>query len=157
MMFRVYAVLLCSTSCFSCCTMNSTGDLLEVCKAIPVLDAARDKLKQLHESGNSSSSSSDVLIMSAAAKQELLRLVSDAHSMLTGVMDDIPLPVGCNNPGCTRIEAVAEATLSINKRCSQCLAAHYCCKRCQVEHWPSHKNACKRLRQQPGSKGVMPA
>lgn len=85
-------------------------------------------------------------VLSEGLKRELLQLVSDARHMLTGLMNDVPLPVGCNNPGCMRIEAVAEATLSINKRCSSCLAAHYCCKQCQTDHWPAHKAACKRLR-----------
>jgi len=31
-------------------------------------------------------------------------------------------------------------------RCSKCRSAHYCSKACFVNHWPSHKAACKRAR-----------
>jgi hypothetical protein len=114
-------------------------------KAMPLLGAARDKLFQ-QQTASSSSSDAAAVPLPAAMHQELLRFVSDVQQMLGSIMDEIPLPVGCNNPACVRMEAVAEATLSINKRCSQCLAAHYCCKDCQVQHWLAHKAACKRLR-----------
>lgn len=124
----------------------AAGDLLELPKAMPILEAARDKLFSGQADGSNSA-----VVLPGPMRQELLQLFSDSHTMLRGVMDDVPLPVGCNNPSCLRMEAVAEATLSINKRCSQCLAAHYCCKDCQVQHWPAHKTACKRLRQQAPS------
>jgi hypothetical protein len=129
------------------------------CKAVALIEAAQAKAQQQqHASGGSSSSSSSSdtdVHLPAPVYQELLQLVQDAQQMFTTVMDEIPLPVGCNNPGCNRIEAVADATLSINKRCSQCLAAHYCCKECQVQHWPAHKTACKRLRQPAPGKPAM--
>jgi hypothetical protein len=126
------------------------------CKAVALIEAAQAKQhQQQHEGGSSSSSSATDVHLPVPVHQELLRLVKDAQQMFTTVMDEIPLPVGCNNPGCNRLEAVAEATLSINKRCSQCLAAHYCCKECQVQHWPAHKAACKRLRQPASGKPVL--
>jgi hypothetical protein len=27
--------------------------------------------------------------------------------------------------------------------CSRCLTARYCDKKCQVKHWPAHKNSCR--------------
>ena len=27
--------------------------------------------------------------------------------------------------------------------CSRCLTARYCGKKCQVKHWPVHKNSCR--------------
>ena len=27
--------------------------------------------------------------------------------------------------------------------CTNCMATHYCCKSCQVKHWPVHKLPCK--------------
>jgi hypothetical protein len=147
-----------------CCA----GDLLQECKAISALEAAQDKLQQLARDSSSSSSNGSGaadeqqqqqhhVLLQAHAYQEMQRLTRDAQRMFAAVMDDIPLPVGCNNPGCSRIEAVAEATLSINKRCSQCLAAHYCCKECQREHWPNHRTACKRLRLQVPDAASKPA
>lgn len=32
------------------------------------------------------------------------------------------------------------------KKCSKCLAAHYCSRKCQVEHWGTHKQACKKIK-----------
>jgi tetratricopeptide (TPR) repeat protein len=32
------------------------------------------------------------------------------------------------------------------KHCAACLAAAYCCKKCQVSDWPKHKAACKAAR-----------
>lgn len=39
-------------------------------------------------------------------------------------------------------------TLPSMKRCTQCRAVLYCSRECQVKHWPSHKEACKRLPQE---------
>lgn len=32
-----------------------------------------------------------------------------------------------------------------SKRCSQCLSEWYCCRECQVKHWPKHKTACQLI------------
>jgi hypothetical protein len=138
--------------CLAVLPLFAAGNFVEASPAAAFLIAARDKLVNAQQGTGSSSSAGDSVVLPAAMQMELLQLAMSAQRMLRGVMDDIPLPVGCNNPGCTRLEAMAEATLSINKRCSQCLAAHYCCKECQVQHWPAHKLACKRLRPQAPSK-----
>jgi hypothetical protein len=39
-------------------------------------------------------------------------------------------------------------TLPSMKRCTQCRAVLYCSRECQVKHWSSHKEACKRLPQE---------
>jgi hypothetical protein len=146
--------LTCCCAVLCCAALFAAGNFLDSSQAAAFLEAARDKLIRAQQEGGSSSSKEDGVVLTAALQMELLQMAMSAQRMLRGVMDDIPLPVGCNNPGCTRLEAMAEATLSINKRCSQCLAAHYCCKECQVQHWPAHKLACKRLRPQVPSKAA---
>lgn len=79
-------------------------------------------------------------------KLQLEDLIVDLLGLFGSLLTEVPLPVGCNNPACTNLEGVAEASLSVNKRCSSCLAAHYCSKQCQTEHWASHKGACSRIK-----------
>mmetsp|Transcript_13101 Transcript_13101/g.31978 ORF Transcript_13101/g.31978 Transcript_13101/m.31978 type:complete len:180 (-) Transcript_13101:21-560(-) len=31
------------------------------------------------------------------------------------------------------------------KNCSRCQLEDYCCRDCQIKHWPEHKQNCKRL------------
>ncbi|MFT7800712.1 zinc finger MYND domain-containing protein 10 isoform X2 [Arapaima gigas] len=32
-----------------------------------------------------------------------------------------------------------------SKRCSRCQSEWYCCRECQVKHWPKHKNVCQMM------------
>ena len=33
--------------------------------------------------------------------------------------------------------------VTTNQKCSRCRTASYCCKNCQIKHWPVHKNSCQ--------------
>lgn len=48
------------------------------------------------------------------------------------------------NPGATCDNCGKEASLAM-KRCSGCLAAHYCSPSCQKVDWPRHKRECKEM------------
>jgi hypothetical protein len=87
-----------------------------------------------------------MLHMKGEMRQQLDVLLTDLLGLFGSLLGEVPLPVGCNNPACTNLEGVAEASLSVNKRCKSCLAAHYCSKQCQTEHWAAHKGACLRIR-----------
>lgn len=39
----------------------------------------------------------------------------------------------CGNSDCNK---------TANKKCSKCEAVYYCCRECQVDDWPAHKNQC---------------
>mmetsp|Transcript_13456 Transcript_13456/g.27523 ORF Transcript_13456/g.27523 Transcript_13456/m.27523 type:complete len:145 (+) Transcript_13456:155-589(+) len=47
-----------------------------------------------------------------------------------------PPPPPCARVGCDNLG-------SLNKRCSKCLVACYCCVECQREDWPAHRKQCK--------------
>jgi hypothetical protein len=40
------------------------------------------------------------------------------------------------------------------KSCARCHAGLYCSKKCQVEHWPTHKSNCKEVRNKCGEYNV---
>lgn len=48
--------------------------------------------------------------------------------------------ISCCNPACLKVATVAVPL----KKCSKCRTACYCCRECQLAHWPHHKVACKR-------------
>jgi hypothetical protein len=49
----------------------------------------------------------------------------------------------CSNPNCTN--AQTSSTLS---DCSACRSVRYCCRDCQLAHWPNHKESCKQIRKE---------
>jgi hypothetical protein len=111
----------------------------------------------IEESSNAAESAAEDSAAAAAVPQMMLQMKSEMRKQLgssltdllglfSSLLSEVPLPVGCNNPACTNLEGVAEASLSVNKRCKSCLAAHYCSKQCQTEHWAAHKGACQRIR-----------
>jgi hypothetical protein len=50
----------------------------------------------------------------------------------------------CAKPGCSGAGL---------KKCAICLVIFYCCKDCQVAHWPAHKTKCKRGAELTSGKG----
>jgi hypothetical protein len=53
----------------------------------------------------------------------------------------------CKNPLCLEVSQDSELQLVGGKssKCSGCLAARYCGKACQRQHWQQHKLVCKAL------------
>ncbi|KYR01632.1 hypothetical protein DLAC_01633 [Tieghemostelium lacteum] len=55
---------------------------------------------------------------------------------------------GCCNGDCnTPIPTDKKKTLKLLE-CSGCKSVKYCCKDCQVSHWPTHKEACNKIKEQ---------
>jgi hypothetical protein len=48
----------------------------------------------------------------------------------------------CSNPGCSNA-AAPNTKLSV---CASCNSVSYCCRDCQVAHWPEHKAQCKEIK-----------
>jgi hypothetical protein len=125
----------------------SAGDFAE-----QYLTLLREQLKAQHSGaagagdGAAAAQPPPPPVLPGGLRARLMAVLGDAQRMFIGVVNSVPIPIGCNNPGCASLEAVAEASLSVNKRCSRCLAAHYCGKECQRLHWASHKVACKSIR-----------
>ena len=58
------------------------------------------------------------------------------------VMQQVQVPLGCNNPSCTNLEGLSEAAAA--KVCTGCYRVHYCSPECLKEHWKEHKPFCKQ-------------
>ena len=58
------------------------------------------------------------------------------------VMQQVQVPLGCNNPNCTNLEGPSEAAAA--KVCTGCHKVHYCSPECLKEHWKEHKPFCKQ-------------
>ena len=69
---------------------------------------------------------------------ELLELLLE---LCEGIVAAVPVPLGCNNPSCTSLDGVSEASAA--KVCSGCKKAHYCGTGCMKAHWKQHKPYCK--------------
>ena len=80
-------------------------------------------------------------------QQQVLKEVVELCEVL---QQEVPCPVGCNNPHCLNLQGVSEIASSY-KTCTGCGVARYCGRECQVGHWKVHKGACRRL--QKGLKG----
>ena len=67
--------------------------------------------------------------------------------LLELLLEEVPSPLGCNNPGCSNLSGFTEAD-EAGSVCTRCQEARYCSRQCQVDHWEQHKKACRRLRKQ---------
>jgi hypothetical protein len=60
--------------------------------------------------------------------------VSKDYSALAEQTAYLEARTHCANPGCDGAGL---------KKCGVCLEVWFCCKECQVAHWPAHKAQCK--------------
>ena len=72
---------------------------------------------------------------------EVLELLELLLGLCEGVVAAVPVPLGCNNPSCSSLDGVSEASAA--KVCSGCKKAHYCGTACVKAHWKEHKPYCK--------------
>ena len=82
-----------------------------------------------------------------AGEQEVEELLQDLLLLGQLFMEEVPSPLGCNNPGCGDLRGLSELTASC-KTCTGCGVVKYCSRGCQVGHWKAHKAMCKRLQGQ---------
>ena len=63
-------------------------------------------------------------------------------SMITHLSSSI---IKCHNPTCqhNKLDKSNDGKKVIFKKCSRCHAAIYCCRDCQVAHYPIHKISCR--------------
>ena len=71
-------------------------------------------------------------------------LLEDVVELCRLLYQEVPSPVGCNNPVCLGLRGVSEAGV-LCKNCTGCGVARYCSRECQVGHWKEHKATCRRL------------
>ena len=71
----------------------------------------------------------------------MVQLLEQLLGLCEGVVAAVPVPLGCNNPSCTSLDGVSEASAA--KVCSGCKKAHYCGTACVKAHWKEHKPYCK--------------
>ena len=80
-------------------------------------------------------------------QQQVLR---DVVALFEVLQQEVPCPVGCNNPHCVNLKGISEIATSC-KTCTGCGVARYCSRECQVGHWKVHKGTCRRLQKEsPG-------
>ena len=79
-----------------------------------------------------------------AGEQEVEELLQDLLLLGELLVEQVPSPIGCNNPGCGDLRGLSELTASC-KTCTGCGVVKYCSRACQVGHWKVHKDMCKRL------------
>jgi len=62
-------------------------------------------------------------------------------------LTSIPVVPMCNNPHCSNVSGPTELSLVTGTKCKcgECRVAHYCCRACQKQHRPDHREACKAL------------
>jgi hypothetical protein len=80
-----------------------------------------------------------------------LQLSKGLQQLASVVINQLPQPHCCNNPGCRNLDGLSEQELVSGRssRCSGCKVARYCSRECQTEHWGApagHKAVCKHLR-----------
>eukprot|EP00877_Chromochloris_zofingiensis_P013763 jgi/Chrzof1/8640/Cz03g18170.t1 len=79
--------------------------------------------------------------------QCLIKQVDTVLSVCATVIQEVPVLSCCNNPACTNLSGLTEASL-VTRKCSKCRAAGYCNAECLKARWPQHKAVCKRLQKQ---------
>jgi len=75
------------------------------------------------------------------------QFIEDVLGMVQVLMAAVPLPVGCNNPGCGNLEGASEAAKAC-KSCTGCKIAMYCGAECQLGHWDAHSIVCKKVKRE---------
>ena len=73
-----------------------------------------------------------------------LQMLQDALKLCQVLQQEVPCPIGCNNPRCVDLKGVSEVAASC-KTCTGCGVARYCSRECQVGHWKEHRRACRRV------------
>ena len=79
-------------------------------------------------------------------EQVQLMVLQDVIGLCKLLQQEVPVPVGCNNPACLNLQGMAEMATGC-KTCLGCQVARYCGRECQVGHWKEHKKICKQLQQ----------
>ena len=67
----------------------------------------------------------------------LVELLGQLLVLCEEVVHTVHVPLGCNNPSCTNLEGLSEA--SAVKVCTGCHKVHYCSHGCIKAHWKEHK------------------
>jgi hypothetical protein len=80
------------------------------------------------------------------SEEQQQALLHDLLQLNAVFLAEVPVSVGCSNPGCVSLAGVSEVAVS-NKGCTGCKVVFYCSKDCQVEDWKVHKKMCKQLKQ----------
>ena len=75
------------------------------------------------------------------------QFIKDVVGMVQVLMAAVPLPVGCNNPGCGNLEGASEAAKAY-MCCTRCRIAMYCDAACQKDHWEAHSIVCKKVKRE---------
>jgi hypothetical protein len=84
----------------------------------------------------------DVVISNGELLQRQ-QLYQDALVFCRTLVAVAPLPVVCNNPGCSELRGVSEAAAT-RYVCARC-GCRYCSAACQAAGWRGHKKACRRM------------
>ena len=78
----------------------------------------------------------------ASDQQELLGDLLHAFHQL---LQEVPLPFGCSNLGCSNLAGLSEVAAA-SKGCSWCRGVRYCSTECQMAHLEQHRGLCRKLR-----------
>ena len=86
------------------------------------------------------------MAMKVPAQRELLGALLQLCDVL---LQEVPVPLGCNNPACSNLAGESEFSIAVGKRCTRCKMAFYCSRECQKVDWRVHKTLCSRMAEQP--------
>ena len=77
---------------------------------------------------------------------------SDHHELLGDLLygfqqllQEVPLPFGCSNLGCSNLAGLSEVAAASNG-CSWCRGVRYCSTDCQMTHLEQHRGLCRKIR-----------